>query len=354
VQHRTSQWVQLAETSFDAYLQSHELQQAASFLRAGKLVAFPTETVYGLGADATSQTAVQQIFAAKGRPEDNPLIAHFADATAVYDWVDGVSSLAERLMAAFWPGPLTLVMRHRGNFASAVTAGLPTVAVRVPAHPVAHALLRLAEVPIAAPSANRSGRPSPTTAAHVWHDFAERIAMLLDAGPAAVGLESTVLDVSDGTPLLLRPGGVPLEEIERLIGTVQIDPGLQQEVVQPRSPGMKYRHYAPDGEMWLFRGELAQVTAQIRQRIAEARESGRTVGVLTTTEQQAQYDADLVVACGSRAEPDSVAQQLYAALHQFNAAGIELILAETFPERGVFYSVMNRLKKAAGGKVIEV
>lgn len=352
MQHRPLQWVQIPDQSLESYLTMPELQQAAKLIQDGELVAFPTETVYGLGADATSEQAVQKIFQAKGRPSDNPLIVHFAEQWQVKEWVTSITPLAARLMERFWPGPLTLVVHHNGRLTQHVTAGLDTIAIRLPAHPVARALIKLAARPIAAPSANSSGRPSPTTAEHVWHDLAGRIAMLLDAGTAMVGVESTVLDVTGEQAVLLRPGGVTVEAIEQEVGRIVIDPGIQNSTIPPRSPGMKYRHYAPDGELLLVTGEVMQVVNKIQQLANQARAAGKKVGVLTTTEQQDQYVADLVIACGSRTEPETVAKQLYQALHQFNEANIDLILAETFPEQGVFYSVMNRLRKAAGGQII--
>lgn len=331
-----------------------EVIQAAKLLREGGLVAFPTETVYGLGADATSEQAVVNIFTAKGRPSDNPLIIHIGRKEQLSTWVSQVPEIAQKLLDHFWPGPLTLVLPHRDHIAPSVTAGLPTVAVRMPDHPVALALLQLADVPVAAPSANRSGRPSPTEARHVWSDLTGKIDILLDGGTTGVGVESTVVDVTGSKPVLLRPGGVTLEELEQVAGSVEIDPGLQREGEIPRSPGMKYRHYAPRGEMWLIQGAEEKVHDRIREMVRDAMRIGRKVGVLTTQEHKDKFQADVVIPCGRRSDPRSVAKGLFHALRQFDDEQVDLILSETFPETGIFYSVMNRLRKAADGKVIRV
>ncbi len=335
----------------DELKKREELIRAARCLREGGLVAFPTETVYGLGAIATSEQAVAQIFAAKGRPSDNPLIIHIGDRDQLGDWVSQFPDVAGKLVHSFWPGPLTLVLPHQGNLAPNVTAGLHTVAVRMPSHPVALALLQLAGEPVAAPSANRSGRPSPTQAAHVWHDLEGRLDILLDGGETGVGVESTVVDVTGEIPVLLRPGGITVEALSQAVGRVEVDPGLKQESI-PRSPGMKYRHYAPQGEMWLVEGKEENVLARIRELGTAAMRKGRKVGILTTEEHVDEFQADVVVPCGRRSDPDSVARGLYQALRNFDASGVDFILAETFPEKGIFYSVMNRLRKAADGKVI--
>lgn len=328
------------------------ISEAARILREGGLVAFPTETVYGLGADARSEEAVSKIFIAKGRPADNPLIVHIGHVSQLEELVRELPPEGEALIRRFWPGPLTLVLPHKGAVARKVTAGLDTVGVRMPSHPVALALLQVSGLPVAAPSANRSGRPSPTDADHVWEDLGDRIDAILDAGPTGVGVESTVVDVAGSTPMLLRPGGVTLEELRETVGEVRVDPALEGEVQQPRSPGMKYRHYAPAGEMWLVDGSGEELVRRIRRLAEEARRAGRKVGILTTEENRFRYEADLVVPCGRRNDPESVARHLYRALREMDRAGVDYILAETFPATGLFHSVMNRLLKAAGGKVI--
>lgn len=355
MQLRTTHWWKVpCAKKIEELKQNDFLKQAALLLREGGLVAFPTETVYGLGADATNEEAVSSIFTAKGRPSDNPLIVHLGDVEQLKDWVAEIPEVAQQLIEHFWPGPLTLVFPHNGGVAPQVTAGLSTVAIRIPEHPVAQALLQLAQVPVAAPSANRSGRPSPTLASHVWKDLSGRIDLLLDGGATGVGVESTVVDVTERTPVLLRPGGVSLEELRRVIGEVQVDQGLISEKTTPRSPGMKYRHYAPQGEMWIVSGNEQKMRARIAQLAQEAMREKRKVGILTTEEFQDQYQADLVLACGRRDEPASVAKALYHTLRRFDDEDVELVLAESFPELGLYHSVMNRLRKAAGGKIIRV
>jgi L-threonylcarbamoyladenylate synthase len=353
VQFIPTHWWKLSDQmNVDQLKNTFEVIYAAKLLQEGGLVAFPTETVYGLGADATSSKAVAQIFEAKGRPADNPLIVHFADLSQIKEYVKKIPTVAYTLLRKFSPGPLTLVMEHNGKFASEVTAGLPTVGVRIPNHPVALALLQQCEVPIAAPSANRSGRPSPTEARHVWQDLAGKIHVLLDGGPTGIGVESTVIDVTKEVPVLLRPGGISVEELEQVVGEIEVDSGLTQGK-KPRSPGMKYRHYAPKAEMWVVTGSKKAVIARISQLAWEARNKGKKVGILTTAEHQKKYTGMTVIAVGSRFDPSSVARELYSALRRFDEEEVDIIFAEGFPEEGLFFSVMNRLKKAADGKIIK-
>ncbi|MCH5585183.1 threonylcarbamoyl-AMP synthase [Shimazuella sp. AN120528] len=335
------------EQKRDFYLQLSDIKKAAHLLQTGGLVAFPTETVYGLGADAINEAAVRKIFQAKGRPSDNPLIVHLAKLEQIEQWVSEVPSVARQLMERFSPGPITYVMKHRGDFATSVTAGLTTVGIRIPDHPLALALLELADVPIAAPSANRSGRPSPTSASHVEEDLNGKIDLILDGGSTSVGVESTVIDVTGQTPVLLRPGGITLEDLQSVVGDVLVDTALQE---QPRSPGMKYRHYAPKGEMWLVTGE--DMVKKIQTISREKMKSGYRVGILTTSENEDKYTGAQIVVCGSRTSPESVAKGLYDVLRKFDLMDIDFILSETFPLSGLYLSVMNRLNKAAEGKTI--
>jgi L-threonylcarbamoyladenylate synthase len=336
-------------------IHSEAIKRAAAYLRQGKLVAFPTETVYGLGAIATSRDSVAKIYEAKGRPSDNPLIIHIGKKEQLAQWVRRFPENAQKLAEKFWPGPLTMVLPHRDNLAENVTAGLSTVAVRMPDHPVALALLNEVGIPVAAPSANRSGKPSPTTAEHVLNDLDGRIDGILDGGPTGIGVESTVVDVSGEIPLLLRPGGITLEQLQETLGEVRVDPGLTDASQTPRSPGMKYRHYAPQGEMWLVKGNPEAVISYIQQQVQEAVKNGKRVGVLTTEENQGKYQqADCVIAVGSRRHPASVARRLYGALRRFDEQKVDVIFAEAFPEQGLFASVMNRMKKAASDNMVEV
>jgi L-threonylcarbamoyladenylate synthase len=331
----------------DVYFHHSGIKRAAQLLKTGGLVAFPTETVYGLGADATNESAVGNIFRSKGRPSDNPLIVHLAKIDQIKEWINEIPPLAKKLIEHFSPGPITYVMKHQGGFASNVTAGLPTVGIRIPNHPLTLALLELVNLPIAAPSANRSGRPSPTTAEHVAEDLTGSVDLILDGGSSTVGVESTVVDVTGEVPILLRPGGVTLEALQAVVGEVLVDSGLTE---QPRSPGMKYRHYAPKGEMWLVTGD--NMVEKIRNISQEKVAKGYRVGVLTTLENEKKYNGVITIACGSRLNPPSVAHGLYDALRKFDEMKVDFILSETFSENGLYLSVMNRLKKASEGKTI--
>jgi len=364
-----------------------DIRLAASYLRQGEQIAFPTETVYGLGADATSADAVEGIYLAKGRPSDNPLIVHIADRRQLDELVSGSMSseereLTERLIARFWPGPLTLVLPLRpGAVSPRVTAGLATVAVRMPDHPVALALIRAARCPIAAPSANRSGRPSPTTARHVVQDLAGRIAGIIDSGPTAVGLESTVVAVGARGLELLRPGGVTQRQLREAVPDVPLTlapellrgaaSGADAQAAEasgqlpaeeagegpaPRSPGMKYAHYAPRGEMRVIiagpKASGRDVAAHAASLLAKAKRQGRRTGVLTYAEHADRYEGvDRVAVCGSLRDLSTVAQQLYDALRSFDEAAIDYIVAEGCPAEGVGEAIMNRLLKAAAYRV---
>jgi len=358
------------------------ISAAAELLRAGELVAFPTETVYGLGADARSTSAVEGIYAAKGRPSDNPLIVHIADRVQLDELVSETISeaereLAERLITSFWPGPLTLVLPARpGAVSPRVTAGLPTVAVRMPDHPHALALIRAAGLPIAAPSANRSGRPSPTTARHVVDDLAGRIAGIVDGGPTSVGLESTIVAVGPRGLELLRPGGVTQQALRDAVPDVPLtlapelqrhaDPASEaqqpEQAAAPRAPGMKYAHYAPQGEMRVVTyGSGAESAARdaIIDRaaalLAQAKQQGLRTGVLTYAEYADRYrGVDHVAVCGSLQDLSTAAHGLYDALRSFDQAGIEYIVAEGCPTEGVGEAIMNRLMKAAAYRIERV
>ncbi|MBA2942482.1 threonylcarbamoyl-AMP synthase [Paenibacillus sp. CGMCC 1.16610] len=338
-----------------------ELSDAAALLRDGDTVAFPTETVYGLGADATNTSAVERIFSAKGRPSDNPLIVHIADAGQLSALIepDSVTPDHRRLMEAFWPGPLTIVLPVKtGGISPLVTAGLKTVGIRIPDHPVALELLRKAALPIAAPSANSSGRPSPTLASHVEEDLDGRIGGIVDGGGTGVGVESTVIQLVDGELYILRPGGVTAEQLQSALPAIRIHEPEREDVQvseTPRAPGMKYTHYAPKGYMHIVYGDNAEaVAAWIQRDIQAAKERGESTGILTFEERVFLFEADLVIACGSLAEPEKIAQELYAALRRFDQQGIEYIAAEGCPETGIGQAIMNRLRKAAGHRLVRV
>lgn len=322
-----------------------QIREAARLLQSNQVLAFPTETVYGLGANALSDDAVAKIYEAKGRPSDNPLIVHIAELHQLEELVDSIPAHAHLLMKEFWPGPLTLIFpKKAGVVSEKVTAGLDTIAVRMPDHPVALALISAARLPIAAPSANRSGKPSPTTALHVATDLDGRIAGILDGGPTGVGLESTVVDCTGEVPIILRPGGISKEEIERVIGNVLAGSPSPNEVAVPKSPGMKYKHYAPVAPLYLLDGEPTWIQSMIDQK----RRDGLKVGIMSTTENAHYYNADLVLECGSRMDLQSVAHYLYEVLRKFDEVPLDCIFSEVFPDSGIGAAIMNRLDKAAG------
>ncbi|OZM56814.1 threonylcarbamoyl-AMP synthase [Lottiidibacillus patelloidae] len=326
-----------------------QLKEAAQLLQANEVVAFPTETVYGLGGNALSDEAVDKIFAAKGRPSDNPLIVHIAQKEQLHTLVTNISETAEKLMEAFWPGPLTVILHSNGTVSEKVTAGLSTVAVRMPNHPVALALITEANLPLAAPSANLSGKPSPTTAKHVAKDLTGRIAGIVDGGAAGVGVESTVVDCTGEIPVILRPGGITTEQISAVVGEVAVDPALLSEHEAPKSPGMKYRHYSPDAPLVLVEGSSAFLNELVRKE----QENGKIVGVLTTLEEKSDVFADCVIEAGSRKELQTVASSLYDALRSFDEQAVDIIFATTFAKEGVGVAIMNRLEKAASNQIIK-
>jgi L-threonylcarbamoyladenylate synthase len=314
------------------------LVEAAALLWSGWPVAFPTETVYGLGGDALNPVAVRAIFRAKGRPADNPLIVHVADPDHVLALAQKIPPLAGRLIERFWPGPLTLVLRRSADVPPEVSGGLDTIAVRMPAHPVALALIREAGTPLAAPSANLSGRPSPTTAAHVLRDLNTRIPLILDAGPTAIGLESTVLDLTGPAPVLLRPGGVTLEALKPIVGRILLSPGATRA---RRSPGTRYRHYRPRAPV-----VIALPGAPLKDLVDAHRARGLSVGVIC------QRAEGLLDGAGVRLErlPASIsgyAQGLFAAMRALDDAGVDVIVVEGVEERGLGAAVMDRLRRAA-------
>ncbi|NLF87551.1 threonylcarbamoyl-AMP synthase [Candidatus Bathyarchaeota archaeon] len=334
-----------------------KIEVAAQIIKRGGLVAFPTETVYGLGADALNGEAVLRLFEAKKRPLDNPPILHVAEVRDVYPLVAEVSQKAEQLMKQFWPGPLTVVFKHSAIVPKESTAGLDTVAIRMPKHPVAAALIRQSKRPIAAPSANLSGKPSPTTAQHVYEDLNGRIDAIIDGGAADIGVESTVVDLSCDPPLLLRPGGTPFEALKAVLGDLQLHPFVQAEseipVEKARSPGMMHKHYAPKAQVMIVEGNVEAVIGKIKQLAAEYKEKNAKVAVLATDETQAAYRAYVVRSMGSRHNLSTVASSLFRLLREVDAEGVDVILAESVPQEGIGLAVMNRLRKASGYHIIK-
>jgi L-threonylcarbamoyladenylate synthase len=337
--------------------ETEKIRAAARIIRKGGLVAFPTETVYGLGADALNPNAIARIYAAKKRPLDNPIIAHVSSRQDIFRLAENVPAEAEKLIDTFWPGPLTLVLKASATVPEATIGGLDTVAVRMPDHKVALALIRESGVPIAAPSANLSGRPSPTTAEHVRQDLEGRIEMILDCGPTRIGVESTVLDLTAVPPQILRPGGVPYEGLKRLLGQVVLHPAAEAlsevQSLKARSPGMKHRHYAPKARLIVVEGETEASSRKV-QEIADAhRNSGRKVGILATDENLPGYKAELVKSLGGRADSESAARNLFRLLREFDEEHVDIIVAEGVPLKGLGLAIMNRLRKASGFNIVK-
>lgn len=327
------------------------LQEAGQILRDGGLVGFPTETVYGLGGNALDKDASLKIYAAKGRPSNNPLIVHIAHRDEVYDLVREVPDMAEILMDAFWPGPMTLIMKKKPLVPDETTGGLDTVAVRFPSDPIAQALIAAARVPIAAPSGNLSGRPSPTMAQHMIEDMSGRIEMIIDGGQVGIGLESTIIDCTEDVPIILRPGFISQEMLEELFEYVTVDRasvGPMKEGERPKAPGMMYRHYAPKAPMTLFEGDTEAVVARICALAEADAAAGKTVGIIGTDETFARYQVGLVRSFGSREHVNTVAHNLFAVLREFDDLNVDVIYAESVPKKGIGLAIMNRLSKAAG------
>lgn len=334
------------------------LRRAGKIIREGGLVAFPTETVYGLGGDALNPESSRRIYAAKGRPSDNPLIVHVADFEALHRIVSEIPETAVKLADAFWPGPLTMIMQKSEAVPLTTTGGLETVAVRMPSHPVALGLIRESGGYIAAPSANTSGRPSPTLASYVAEDMDGRIDMIIDGGELGIGLESTIVDLTVQPPQILRPGYITREMLERVIGEVAVDATIMHSQADcgqaPKAPGMKYRHYAPKGELTIVRGEPMTVVSYINRKVQADREAGEKTGVIGTQECLAEYRADVVKSVGSREDEESIARRLYVILREFDDENVTKIYSEAFSTEGLGQAIMNRLLKAAGHHVIDI
>ena len=376
------------------HIKDEELGEAAGILRSGGLVAFPTETVYGLGGNALDEDAAGKIYAAKGRPSDNPLIAHVSCMEEVAPLVKEIPEAGRKLMEAFWPGPLTMIFPKSDKVPYGTTGGLDTVAIRMPDDPVANRLIALAGVPVAAPSANTSGRPSPTTADHVWQDMNGRIEMIIDGGPVGIGVESTIVDVSSAVPAVLRPGAITMEMLEAVLGDVSVDPAILGPLsadVRPKAPGMKYKHYAPKADLTLVEPgtgadresgveqvtgaeqkngadrnteaaletgldetQLQAMICKVRELSREKIEAGYKVGVICTDESRDCYTDGEVRSIGARKSQASVAHNLYALLREFDDLGVDYIFSESFPKDHLGQAIMNRLSKAAGYKIVKV
>lgn len=332
------------------------IREAGSILKSGGLVAFPTETVYGLGGDALNPLSSRKIYAAKGRPSDNPLIVHIADMEALGLIVREIPESAVRLAERFWPGPLTMILHKSERVPCETTGGLDTVAVRMPVNRIARELIRAAGGYVAAPSANRSGRPSPTVAKYVAEDLDGRVEMIIDGGDVKIGLESTIVDLTADRPVVLRPGYITRQQLEKVLAQVEEDSTLMRDDSgqAPKAPGMKYRHYAPKGDLTIVRGTEEAVAAYINGRCAAWKRENKRTGVICTDATAADYQADVCKSAGCREEEETIARELYRILREFDDEDVEVIYAEAFAEEGVGRAVMNRLLKAAGYKVVEV
>ena len=332
------------------------VKEAGDVIKAGGLVAFPTETVYGLGGDALNPLSSAKIYSAKGRPSDNPLIVHIADMEALDAIVREIPDSAGKLADKFWPGPLTMILHKSEAVPYETTGGLDTVAVRMPVHSVARELIRAAGGYVAAPSANRSGRPSPTLAKYVIEDMDGRIEMIIDGGDVEIGLESTIVDLTAERPIILRPGYITRQMLEQVLSAVEEDSTIMRDDSgqAPKAPGMKYRHYAPKGDLTIVDGTAECVVEYINTRIAMHRNDNKRTGVIGTDASVKEYRADVCKSVGKRSDEEAIAKELYRVLRELDDENVEIIYAESFDTDGIGQAVMNRLLKAAGHKIIHV
>jgi L-threonylcarbamoyladenylate synthase len=340
------------------HIDNDQLMSAVQILHNGGLVAFPTETVYGLGADGLNPEASKKIYSAKGRPSDNPLIIHIADFDALDKLTKDCSISGRKLAEAFWPGPLTLILNKSDIVPYSTTGGLDTVAVRMPSHPIAYELIRRSGIYIAAPSANISGRPSPTKAWHVIEDMNGIIDMIIDGGKVDIGLESTIVDVTGDVPIILRPGFITIDMLEQVVGHVEYDMALlskeKNSDIKPKAPGMKYKHYAPKGELTIFEGNIDSVIEVIKKNAAQKLAQGYKVGIIATDETIKFYPKDIAKTIGTRRDEVTIAQGLFEILRDFDSEGAEYIYTESFENNQLGQAIMNRLLKAAGYHIEKV
>lgn len=333
-----------------------KIAEAGKILREGGLVAFPTETVYGLGANALDEEAVKKIFIAKGRPQDNPLIVHVADSN-IEPLVKEIPEVAHKLMKRFWPGPLTIILNKSSIIPDVTSASLPSVGIRMPSNVIAKELIKSAGVPVAAPSANISGRPSPTEAERCIEDLKGRVDFILGGGSCEVGLESTIVDCTVNPPCVLRPGGITLGMLKEIEPSIYIDPAVMkkpEENFKPKAPGMKYRHYAPKAPLKIIEGDLKKTIAKINEIVQNSIDENKKVGILATDESKNEYSNALVISLGSRYDMRDIGKNLFEALRRFDDAKVDIILSESFEENGLGTAIMNRLRKSAGFDIIKV
>lgn len=334
------------------------LLEAGRLLREGALVAFPTETVYGLGGDGLNENAAAKIYAAKGRPSDNPLILHIAEVSDMEKLAVDIPKLAYRLAERFWPGPMTMILKKSSSVPYATTGGLDTVAIRMPSDEIAREIIRASGTYIAAPSANLSGRPSPTKAEHVVEDLSGRIEMIVDGGNSEIGLESSIIDLSGEIPMILRPGYITKEDFTQIAAEVAYDRAVlatkPQESVVAKAPGMKYRHYAPKGQITIVEGSTTAVIQKINALVAEQEAKGVRVAVLCARETELHYVCHHVCSLGSLKSEKEISAHLFAALRQFDTEQMEVIYSESFEHTRLAGAIMNRLRKAAGYQIMQV
>ncbi len=340
----------------EEYVDQALIREAGRIIREGGLVAFPTETVYGLGGDALNPSSSKKIYAAKGRPSDNPLIIHIADLSALSSIVREVPESAEKLALRFWPGPLTMIFHKSERVPFETTGGLDTVAVRMPSNRIAQELIRAAGGYVAAPSANRSGRPSPTIAKYVAEDLEGRVEMIIDGGDVEIGLESTILDLTADRPMILRPGYITRQKLEEVLYEVEEDSTILKDDCgqAPKAPGMKYRHYAPRGELTVVKGTEERVVRYINEHCHTWHGNNKKTGVIATDETISLYHVDVCRSVGGRADEETIARELYRVLREFDDEKVEVIYAEAFDDSGIGQAIMNRLLKAAGYRIISV
>lgn len=338
------------------FMDEEILQEAGNIIKNGGLVAFPTETVYGLGGDALNRESSKKIYAAKGRPSDNPLIIHICNIEDLKPIVEEIPEDVFRLAEAFWPGPLTIIMKKSDLVPTETTGGLNTVAVRMPSHPVALKFIEYAGGYVAAPSANVSGRPSPTKAKYVIEDMTGRIDMILDGDGIDIGLESTIIDMTGEIPEILRPGYITKDMLEKVLGEVRVDQTILDMNCKepPKAPGMRYRHYAPKGQLTIVEGEAYKTIDKINELTKEAQAKGEKVGIIGTEETKDKYLGNSVKSVGKRRDEDSIARTLYTILREFDDEGITVIYSESFSECAMGQAIMNRLLKAAGHNILYI
>ena len=334
-----------------------EIELAGKILQNGGLVAFPTETVYGLGADATNIDAVKKIFEAKGRPQDNPLIVHIADFENIKDYVTEVPYIAQKIMEAFWPGPLTVILKKSSKIPSVTSAGLESVGIRMPVNVIARKLIRAARVPIASPSANISGRPSPTEVKRCIEDLMGKVDCIVGGKSCQVGVESTIIDCTVDPPCILRPGAITVDMLKKFDERIYIDKAIMKKPetnFKPKAPGMKYRHYAPKAPVKIIQGDLQKTIAKINEIVQNYVDDKKLVGIMATDETICKYLQGQVVSLGSRKDLETIAKNLFETLRNFDDMKVDVILSEAFEETGIGIAVMNRLKKSAGFDIINV